>query len=155
MKEFLIYLFQQFDWVFELHRYVFPDSWKTDKITCIHCSHSFLFDKEKISRTHKNQSGKIIYTLDCPFCSRWCFKSKDTLLGSSYFEDEVKMELIYMADGLFLYKTLDGYIVTDQNDNILKQAQTSQTCSRYISKTLQSRRAAEREAIEKINQSKV
>ena len=56
-----------------------------------------------------------------------------------------------MADGLFLYETDNGYIVTDPNNNILKQAQTSQTCSRYILKTLQSRRAAEREAIEKIN----
>ena len=62
-------------------------------------------------------------------------------------------KLIYMADGLFLYETDNGYIVTDPNNNILKQAQTSQTCSRYILKTLQSRRAAEREAIEKINQS--
>ena len=60
------------------------------------------------------------------------------------------MKLVYMADGLFLYKSYDGYVVMDENDNI-----TSQTCSRYISKILQSRRAAEREAIEKINQSKV
>jgi len=64
-------------------------------------------------------------------------------------------KLIYMADGLFLYETDDGYIVTDQNDNILKQSKTSTTCSRYISKTLQSRRAAERYAIEEINKSKV
>ena len=56
-----------------------------------------------------------------------------------------------MADGLFLYKTDDGYVVKDQNDNILKQSKTYQTCSRYILKTLQSRRAAEREAIEEIN----
>ena len=63
----------------------------------------------------------------------------------------LKSELIYMADGLFLYKTDDSYVVKDQNDNILKQAKTYQTCSRYILKTLQSRRAAEREAIEEIN----
>ena len=88
MKEFLFYFFQQFDWVFKLHQYVFPDKWKTDKITCIHCSHSFLFDKEKISRTHKNQSGKITYTLYCPVCSSLCLKSKDTLLESDYFEGE-------------------------------------------------------------------
>ena len=56
----------------------------------------------------------------------------------------LKSELIYMADGLFLYKTDDGYVVKDQNDNILKQAKTYQTCSRYILKTLQSRRAAEK-----------
>ena len=63
----------------------------------------------------------------------------------------LKSELIYMADGLFLYKTDDSYVVKDQNDNILKQSKTYQTCSRYILKTLQSRRAAEREAIEEIN----
>ena len=62
----------------------------------------------------------------------------------------LKIELIYMADGLFLYKTDDSYIVKDQNDNILKQAKTSMTCSSYILKTLQSRRAAEREAIEEL-----
>ena len=57
-----------------------------------------------------------------------------------------------MADGLFLYEKDDSYVVTDQNDNVLKESSTSQTCSRYILKTLQSRRAAERAAIEKINQ---
>jgi hypothetical protein len=65
------------------------------------------------------------------------------------------MKMLYMADGLFLYKTDDSYVVKDQNDNILKQSKTYQTCSRYILKTLQSRRAAEREAIEEINKSKV
>jgi len=64
------------------------------------------------------------------------------------------MKLISMSDGLFLYKTCDGYVVLDQNDNILKLSKTSSTCSNYILKTLQSRRAAEREAIEKINQDK-
>ena len=64
-------------------------------------------------------------------------------------------KLIYMADGLFLYKKENSYIVMDQLDNILKEASTSQTCSRYILKTLQSRRAAERAAIEETNQSKV
>jgi hypothetical protein len=59
-----------------------------------------------------------------------------------------------MSDGLFLYKTCDGYVVLDQNDNILKLSKTSSTCSNYILKTLQSRRAAEREAIEKVNQDK-
>jgi hypothetical protein len=49
-----------------------------------------------------------------------------------------------MADGLFLYKTDNTYIVKDQNDNILKEAKTSKTCSSYILKTLQSRRAAEK-----------
>jgi hypothetical protein len=60
-----------------------------------------------------------------------------------------------MADGLFLYKTGDGYVVMDENDNILKLSKTYQTCSRYILKTLHSRRSAEREAIEEINKSKV
>ena len=54
------------------------------------------------------------------------------------------MKMLYMADGLFLYKIDDSYVVKDQNDNILKQAKTYQTCSRYILKTLQSRRAAEK-----------
>jgi hypothetical protein len=40
----------------------------------------------------------------------------------------------------------------DQNDNVLKELKTSTSCARYILKTLQSRRAAERYAIEKINQ---
>ena len=60
-----------------------------------------------------------------------------------------------MADSLFLYETDNGYIVTDQNDNVLKEFKTSASCSRYILKTLQSRRAAERYAIEEINKSKV
>jgi len=62
------------------------------------------------------------------------------------------MKQIYMADGLFLYKTDNTYIVKDQHDNILKEAKTSKTCSSYISRTLKSRRAAEREASEKANQ---
>ena len=56
------------------------------------------------------------------------------------------MKFIYMADGLFLYEKENSYVVMDQNDNVLKQAKSHVTCSRYISKTLQSRRAAEREA---------
>ena len=31
------------------------------------------------------------------------------------------MKLIYMADGLFLYETDNGYVVKDQDNNILKQ----------------------------------
>ena len=62
------------------------------------------------------------------------------------------MKQIYMADGLFLYKIDNTYIVKDQHDNILKEAKTSKTCSSYISRTLKSRRAAEREASEKANQ---
>ena len=64
------------------------------------------------------------------------------------------MKLIYMADGLFLYEKENSYVVMDQNDNILKELKTSTSCARYILKTLQSRRAAERQAIEKTNQDK-
>ena len=60
-----------------------------------------------------------------------------------------------MADGLFLYEKENSYIVMDQNDNVLKEFKTATSCSRYILKTLQSRRAAERYAIEEINKSKV
>ena len=56
------------------------------------------------------------------------------------------MKLIYMADGLFLYEKENSYVVMDQNDNVLKELKTSTSCARYILKTLQSRRAAEREA---------
>ena len=65
------------------------------------------------------------------------------------------MKMISMSDGLFLYKSSDGFVVMDENDNILKLSKTSATCSRYILKTLHSRRSAEREAIEEINKSKV
>jgi DNA integrity scanning protein DisA with diadenylate cyclase activity len=51
-----------------------------------------------------------------------------------------------MADGLFLYKTDDGYVVENPDGIVLKQSQTIQTCNKYINKELQSRRAAEREA---------
>ena len=67
----------------------------------------------------------------------------------------IMMKLISMADGLFLYKSYDGYAVMDQNDNILKLSKACLSCSRYIQQTLQSRRAAERYAIEEINKSKV
>jgi len=60
-----------------------------------------------------------------------------------------------MADGLFLYEKDNSYIVMDQMGFILKEAKTSTACARYILKTLQSRRAAERYAIEEINKSKV
>lgn len=33
----------------------------------------------------------------------------------------ILMKLITMADGLFLYKTDDFYIVMDQNNNLLKK----------------------------------
>ncbi len=61
-------------------------------------------------------------------------------------------KLVYMADGLSLYKIDDSYIVMNPMGFILKEAKTAETCQRYILKTLQSRRAAEREAIEETNQ---
>ena len=57
-----------------------------------------------------------------------------------------------MADGLFLYKTDDGYIVMNEIGFILKSAKSIKTCERYIQLELQSRRTAEREAIEKTHQ---
>jgi len=63
-------------------------------------------------------------------------------------------KLIYMADGLFVYKLEAGYLVKDQYGYTLKTAKTIQTCDRYVDAQLTSRRAAEREAIEKINQDK-
>jgi hypothetical protein len=66
----------------------------------------------------------------------------------------LKSELIYMADGLFLYEKENSYVVMDQNDNILKEAKTSKTCSSYILKILQSRRAAEK-YVNSLNELKV
>ena len=77
-----------------------------------------------------------------------------TLDFSSMRMPTLKIELIYMADGLFLYKTDNTYIVKDQNDNILKEAKTSKTCSSYILKILQSRRAAEK-YVNSLNELKV
>ena len=64
----------------------------------------------------------------------------------------MKIKLIYMADGLFLYKTDDGYTVMNEFGFILKSAKSIKTCEKYIQSELQSRRTAEREAIEKTHQ---
>ena len=64
-------------------------------------------------------------------------------------------KFIYMADGFYVYKMEDGYAVKDQFGYTLKSAKTVKTCERYVQQQLQSRRAAEREAIEEINKSKV
>lgn len=61
-------------------------------------------------------------------------------------------KLIFMVDGLFLYKTSDGYIVMNEIGFILKSAKSIKTCEKYIQLELQSRRTAEREAIEKTHQ---
>jgi hypothetical protein len=46
----------------------------------------------------------------------------------------------------------EGYAVKDQFGYNLKTAKTLKTCERYVQQQLQTRRAAERYAIEKINQ---
>ena len=61
-------------------------------------------------------------------------------------------KFIYMADGFYVYKMEDGYAVKDQFGYTLKTAKTVKTCENYVQQQLQSRRAAERYAIEKINQ---
>jgi hypothetical protein len=49
-----------------------------------------------------------------------------------------------MADGLFVYKTEDGYSVLNEMGFILKSAKTIQTCDRYVDKELIKRRADEK-----------
>ena len=63
--------------------------------------------------------------------------------------------LIFAADGLNLYEIEDSFIVTDQRQHILKESKKIQICQIYISKTITSRKTAERYAIEEINKSKV
>ena len=58
----------------------------------------------------------------------------------------MQIKLIYMADGLFVYKTEDGYSVTNHQGYILKFAKTILTCDRFVQKELESRRAAEKES---------
>jgi len=57
---------------------------------------------------------------------------------------KMKIKLIYMADGLFVYKTEDGYSVTNHQGYILKSAKTIQTCDRFVQKELNQRRADEK-----------
>jgi hypothetical protein len=64
----------------------------------------------------------------------------------------LKIDFISRTEYFYLYKTEDGYAVIGQFGYILKKAKTVKTCERYIQKQLESRRAAERYAIEKINQ---
>ena len=65
----------------------------------------------------------------------------------------VKIEkFIYMADGFYFYKMEDGYAVKDQFGYTLKAAKTAKTCERYVQQQLETRRAAEKYAIEKINE---
>jgi hypothetical protein len=64
-------------------------------------------------------------------------------------------KFIYMADGFYVYKMEDGYAVKDQFGYTLKTAKTVKTCENYVQKQLESRRAAERYAIEKINRDRI
>ena len=61
-------------------------------------------------------------------------------------------KFIYMSDGFYVYKMEDGYAVKDQFGYTLKSAKTVKTCDSYVQKQLETRRAAERYAIERINQ---
>ena len=61
-------------------------------------------------------------------------------------------KFLYLADGFYVYKMEDGYAVKDQFGYTLKSAKTVKTCDSYVQKQLETRRAAERYAIERINQ---
>ncbi len=63
-------------------------------------------------------------------------------------------KFLYMADGFYVYKMEDGFEVKDQFGYTLKSAKTVKTCDTYVQKQLETRRVAERYAIEKINQDK-
>jgi hypothetical protein len=76
---FIYYIFKQFDWVFELHQFIFPDAWKNNNVYCVKCSCNFFFDKENINRTVELKSGRIAFELSCPICSCSCYKFKDNL----------------------------------------------------------------------------
>lgn len=76
-----------------------------------------------------------------------------TLDFSSMRMPTLKIEkFLYLADGFYVYKMEDGYAVKDQFGYTLKSAKTVKTCDSYVQKQLETRRAAERYAIEKINQ---
>lgn len=66
----------------------------------------------------------------------------------------MKIDFILRTEDFYLYKMEDGYAVKDQFGYNLKTAKTLQTCKNYIQKQLETRRVAERYAIEKINQDK-
>ncbi len=57
-----------------------------------------------------------------------------------------------MSGGFYVYKMQDGYAVKDQFGYTLKTAKTVKTLDNYVQKQLETRRAAERYAIERINQ---
>ena len=57
-----------------------------------------------------------------------------------------------MSGGFYVYKMEDGFEVKDQFGYTLKTAKTVKNCDNYVQKQLETRRAAERYAIEQINQ---
>ena len=57
-----------------------------------------------------------------------------------------------MADGFYVYKTDEGFSVTNEHGYTLKTAKTVKTCDRYVQQQLQDRRYAEKFVIERINQ---
>lgn len=56
----------------------------------------------------------------------------------------ILIKLIMMADGLYLYKTNEGYVVLNELGFILKSAKTVKTCDNFMQKTLHQRRADEK-----------
>ena len=57
-----------------------------------------------------------------------------------------------MADGFYVHKTDEGFVVLNEHGYILKTAKTLKTCDRYVQQQLQDRRNAEKFVIERINQ---
>ena len=57
-----------------------------------------------------------------------------------------------MADGFYVHKTDEGFVVLNEHGYILKTAKTLKTLDKYVQQQLQDRRNAERFVIERINQ---